>query len=48
VSGTGAGIQEYQELLDPGFRRGDGSEEFFAKPTRIIGMKEGLFLKLSG
>jgi hypothetical protein len=23
-----AGIQEYQELLDPGFRRGDGLEGF--------------------
>jgi len=23
-----AGIQEYQEVLDPGFRRGDGLEEF--------------------
>ena len=23
-----AGIQEYQELLDPGFRRGDGVEDF--------------------
>jgi len=23
-----AGIQEYQGLLDPGFRRGDGSEDF--------------------
>jgi hypothetical protein len=25
-SGTGAGIQEYQGVLDPGFRRGDGLE----------------------
>jgi hypothetical protein len=23
-----AGIQEYQELLDPGFRRGDGLKDF--------------------
>jgi len=23
-----AGIQEHQELLDPGFRRGDGLEDF--------------------
>jgi hypothetical protein len=23
-----AGIQEYQELLDPGFRRGDGFGDF--------------------
>jgi hypothetical protein len=23
-----AGIQEYQGLLDPGFRRGDGLEDF--------------------
>jgi hypothetical protein len=23
-----AGIQEYQELLDPGFRRGDALEDF--------------------
>jgi hypothetical protein len=25
-SGTGAGIQSFQPLLDPGFRRGDGVE----------------------
>jgi hypothetical protein len=24
-----AGIQECQEVLDPGFRRGDGAEDFF-------------------
>ena len=24
-----AGIQEYQELLDPGFRRGDGLKDFY-------------------
>jgi len=23
-----AGIQEYQEVLDPGFRRGDGFDDF--------------------
>jgi hypothetical protein len=23
-----AGIQEYQEVLDPGFRRGDGFNDF--------------------
>jgi hypothetical protein len=27
-SGTGAGIQGKQELLDPGFRRGDGFYDF--------------------
>jgi len=27
-SGTGAGIQEKQAVLDPGFRRGDGSDGF--------------------
>jgi hypothetical protein len=27
-SGTGAGIQEKQALLDPGFRRGDGFDDF--------------------
>jgi len=29
-----AGIQEYQGLLDPGFRRGDGSEDFLRKHQR--------------
>jgi hypothetical protein len=28
VSGTGAGIQEKQTLLDPGFRRGGGFDDF--------------------
>jgi len=27
-SGTGAGIQGKPELLDPGFRRGDGFDDF--------------------
>jgi hypothetical protein len=27
-SGTGAGIQGKQTLLDPGFRRGDGLDDF--------------------
>jgi len=27
-SGTGAGIQEEQAILDPGFRRGDGFDDF--------------------
>jgi len=28
-----------KKCLDPGFRRGDGLEEFFAKPSIMIGMK---------
>jgi len=30
-SGTGAGIQEKQALLDPGFRRGDDFDYFLRK-----------------
>jgi hypothetical protein len=36
VSATGAGIQEYEELLDPGLRRGDGLAEFYTNASRII------------
>jgi len=31
-----AGIQEYQGLLDPGFRRGDASDDFLRIPQLCI------------
>jgi hypothetical protein len=30
-----AGIQLFQHVLDPGFRRGDGSKDFFARSLKL-------------
>jgi hypothetical protein len=34
-----AGIQEQQEPLDPGFRRGDGLEDFL--PSNLMAIEDG-------
>jgi len=41
VTPAKAGIQERQKVLDPGFRRGDGLEDFSLDPQdRAIGTRE--------